>query len=312
MTFRLTSRPLILRKQQHITLRFFSRKKAHPLTLITPHPSTTGQKGRYSGDWCDETSLPDGHGTMIWDNGIAYEGAWFGGLFHGKGSLTYSRGGGYTGNWVQSQRTGEGTQYFSGKFGYNHWSGNFTSDKPDGVGVMEFVGKKEPSEKFEFDMGEVVSTTEEYETFDGEVTSIDDGSPSTMGVKGRYNGGWKDGKPWGFGKMNWENGIEYKGMWKDGKYHGHGRKLYSRGGGYEGSWVSGLRSGFGISFYNDESLGKFGILRWEGQFENNLAHGEGQAYVKAPETDELGRWEGDTAIKGPKISFVNGQPTNFP
>ena len=62
---------------------------------------------------------------------------------------------------------------------------------------------------------------------DGPVTGLDDDSPSTRGVAGQYTGGWDEAssKPQGFGKMVWENGIEYKGMWQDGRYHGYGRKV---------------------------------------------------------------------------------------
>ena len=113
--------------------------------------------------------------------------------------------------------------------------------------------------------------------------------------------------------MKWENGIEYKGVWQDGLYHGHGRKLYSHGGGYEGMWVHGKREGHGITFFVEgKSLGKHGILRWEGPFANDRPHGLGQAYVAAEKEDEHGRWSGDTAIKGPEIEFVNGEPVDFP
>lgn len=102
------------------------------------------------------------------------------------------------------------------------------------------------------------------------------------------------------------------GVWRKGKYHGHGRKLYSRGGGYEGGWEDGRRQGSGISFYGDGSLGGHGILRWEGPFVDNLAHGVGQAYVAAKFEDEHERWSGDTAVKGPLIAFDEGRPLNFP
>ena len=101
--------------------------------------------------------------------------------------------------------------------------------------------------------------------------------------------------------MKWNNGVTYTG-----------RKLYSRGGGYEGPWCQGKRNGAGISFYGDESLGKHGILRWEGPFVDDLAHGVGQAYVKADFGKDDKRWTGDTAVKGPMIEFDRGRAVNFP
>eukprot|EP00662_Eupelagonemidae_sp_cell21_P007890 gene7890-41540_t len=182
--------------------------------------------------WCGTTASRQGHhgvgqrhhgkGTMVWDNGITYEGGWHDGKFHGVGSKLYSRGGGYEGEW----------------FGYERWDGPFQSDQPNGAG-------------FEFKMGKPQQQAPQY---DGRLSTLDDGSPSTAGMK-------------------WDNGITYKGVWKDGVYHGHGRKLYSRGGGYEGPWVDGKREGQGISYYDPGvSLGKHGILRWEGPFVGDRAH----------------------------------------
>ena len=106
-------------------------------------------------------------------------------------------------------------------------------------------------------------TRAEGEQLEGRLEDFNDGSPSTVGIGGLYNGGVSEGEPNGFGTMKWDNGITYKGVFRNGKYHGHGRKLYSRGGGYEGNWKEGKREGFGISFFNEESLGRHGILRWE-------------------------------------------------
>lgn len=251
---------------------------------------------------------------MKWENGITYSGDWKNGVFHGVGSKMYSRGGGYTGNWVNGRREGDGVHLFAGKFGYDRWEGIFHADQPTGVGVMKYVeGKEGP---FEFENGKPLSVVKN--DFDGPISDLDDGSPSTSGIAGHYKGGWSksnsgdSGRPHGFGVMTWENGIEYKGVWKNGKYHGHGRKLYSRGGGYEGRWVDGQRHGDGISFYGEDSLGRHGILRWEGPFVNDRAHGVGQAYVTANFEDEHERWSGDTAVKGPSIEFVEGRPVDFP
>ena len=149
--------------------------------------------------------------------------------------------------------------------------------------------------------------------YDGPVSGLDDGSPSTVGVDGRFVGGWDHAaaRPHGYGVMSWDNGIEYKGMWEDGLYHGHGRKLYSRGGGYEGPWHRGRRQGRGINFFGDDFLGKHGILRWEGEFVDDRAHGVGQTYVAA-EMDGDERWAGDTAVRGAELEFAEGRPIDFP
>ena len=130
-------------------------------------------------------------------------------------------------------------------------------------------------------------------TFEGEVSHIDDGSPSTVGVKGIYSGDWNYelNVPHGKGVMTWENGISYNGSFCDGMYHGLGSKSYSRGGGYAGEWRLGRRHGSGTSFYD----GKFGYDRWEGNFRFDKAHGEGTMYVT-----------GTQEVK--KFAFINGDP----
>lgn len=183
-------------------------------------------------------------------------------------------------------------------------------------------GREEP---FEYDNGKPkVDSSKEKNNF--KLENFDDGSPSTKtGTRsGEYSGGWDDvgNVPHGHGRMKWDNGVEYKGVWDKGVYHGNGRKLYNgnndknvEGGelgesGYEGPWVQGKRSGSGITFFNEAE--KHGVLRWEGPFNNDLPHGVGQAYVRAPgEEGEFaadGRWVGDTAIKGPTVEFAQGKP----
>lgn len=113
--------------------------------------------------------------------------------------------------------------------------------------------------------------------YEGSVSNLSDGSPSTTGVDGSYAGGWdqENGRPQGQGVMKWSNGITYDGLWKDGRYNGFGTKSYSKGGGYAGFWKDGQRHGHGTSYYG----GKWGYERWEGPFEDDKAHGTGTMYL---------------------------------
>ena len=77
--------------------------------------------------------------------------------------------------------------------------------------------------------------------------------------------------------------------------------------------MNGKREGFGVTFFTEgESLGKFGVLRWEGEFVNDKPHGKGQAYVAAEKKEGDERWIGDTAVRGPEIEFENGKTIDFP
>ena len=273
--------------------------------------STLGQEGNYTGPWDDVAHRPHGGvGTMVWDNGVSFEGEWRDGKFHGMGSKLYSRGGGYEGAWVRGRRHGAGFHIFAGKFGYERWEGPFVEDQPHGVGIMHFVDGRRS--EFVFESGKPqLAEIDDAERFAGHVATLDDGSPSTIGVAGHYAGAWVEGRPHGYGVMTWENGVEYKGVWREGVYDGHGRKLYSRGGGYEGAWVRGKREGKGITFFDEGK--EHGMLRWEGPFRNDRPHGSGQAFVKADGEDEHGRWSGDTAVKGGVVVFEDGRVlSNFP
>ena len=270
--------------------------------------STLDQDGYYSGGWSTTTSTPSGQGHMAWDNGVSFRGTWKNGKFNGTGSKLYSRGGGYEGEWCEGARSGQGKHLYAGKFGYQHWSGNFVHDQPNGTGTMTHIDGTESS--YAFEMGKPVTTAESEENFfSGKVSGVGDSSPSTHGVDGVYKGGWVDGFPEGFGEMTWDNGIVYKGMWANKLPNGQGRKLYSRGGGYEGSWLEGKRNGMGITFFDSAThLGKsMGLLRWEGPFVNDVAHGTGQSYVAAQMKDGDARWVGDTAVKGETLEFHKGE-----
>lgn len=90
------------------------------------------------------------------------------------------------------------------------------------------------------------------EHFCGAICGLDDGSESTIGQDGHYDGAWDiiNARPHGGeGVMTWDNGITYDGEWENGLFHGGGSKMYSRGGGYAGEWVEGRRQGDGIHIF---------------------------------------------------------------
>ena len=48
-------------------------------------------------------------------------------------------------------------------------------------------------------------------------------------IQAKYNGGIKNGKPEGIGKLASPNGDKYDGIWKEGKKHGQGTYTFSSG-----------------------------------------------------------------------------------
>ena len=140
--------------------------------------------------------------------------------------------------------------------------------------------------------------------FDGAVSGLSDGSPSTDGVDAVYTGGWDAdaGRPQGQGICRWSNGITYEGRWRNGVYDGFGVKSYSRGGGYSGMWRQGERHGWGASHYD----GKWGFERWEGPFESDAPHGMGVMHLRDKAAVAPNAEQADAVA----FEFVHGQPKN--
>lgn len=106
-------------------------------------PSTAGIPGCYSGEVClsstQSTPIPHGQGSMIWENGITYEGMWRQGLYHGMGCMMHRNGGGYRGVYRDGLKHGNGASLYGGKWGYDRWEGPFVDDRAHGPGVMYMV-----------------------------------------------------------------------------------------------------------------------------------------------------------------------------
>jgi hypothetical protein len=100
--------------------------------------------GKYTGEL--KNSIPNGTGTMIYDNGDIYEGEWIDGLRHGNGIFTtYNEDGEvatYNGNWENDKKNGSGI-YKDEDYEY---MGSWKNDKKHGNGtlestVIEYIGQ---------------------------------------------------------------------------------------------------------------------------------------------------------------------------
>ena len=88
-----------------------------------------------------------------------------------------------------------------------------------------------------------------------------------------FKGEVKDGKPNGFGIVNYPNGNNYKGDFLDGMEHGFGTLFFLEGHKYEGEFKYGLQHGEGkVTWSNGKKfVGEFiqGDF-WNGkQYDNN-------------------------------------------
>jgi N-acetylneuraminic acid mutarotase len=114
----------------------------------------------------------------------------------------------------------------------------------------------------------------------------------TNGLTVHYSGGMVKGRPYGKGRMSWENGDTYSGGFKHGQRHGKGCQSFADGKQFEGrfvanyphdpngsmtfkdgtiyvgAFVQGKRTGQGIQRFPTG-------VRYEGEFVNGKYHGQG-------------------------------------
>ncbi|XP_021042888.1 radial spoke head 10 homolog B [Mus pahari] len=102
-----------------------------------------------------------------------------------------------------------------------------------------------------------------------------------------YEGGVFNGLRNGFGMFKCgTQPVSYIGHWCQGKRHGKGSIYYNQEGTswYEGDWVYNIRKGWGIRCYKSGNI-------YEGQWENNMCHGEGRMRWLTKNEEYTGHWE---------------------
>lgn len=75
----------------------------------------------------------------------------------------------------------------------------------------------------------------------------------------KYEGGYSNGKPEGYGTFQWGNGEGYEGEWKNGLKHGSGMWKGIKGESYLGEWKYGKAEGHGVHTWRN---GKRLLVIW--------------------------------------------------
>jgi hypothetical protein len=99
----------------------------------------------------------------------------------------------------------------------------------------------------------------------------------TASLRGRYVGGFNDGKKNGQGTATFANGDKYVGEYKDGKFNGEGTYTYDNGNSkYVGEFKDGEFNGQGTITYDHggKFVGEFKDGKLDGQGTNTLPNGE--------------------------------------
>lgn len=99
----------------------------------------------------------------------------------------------------------------------------------------------------------------------------------------KYEGMWKDGAPYGFGKMVDSIGNIYIGEWRNGQKEGQGSQINVNGEMYIGQYIADKKHGKGKLYTNERLL-------YSGSFVNDMFNGFGVKYYNVREK-YVGEWK---------------------
>lgn len=244
--------------------------------------------GVYNGDLVDGER--HGYGTLRWNTGDAYTGAFRWGKRTGTGVYRWANGAVYTGDLVDGvmhgagyHLTADGTRYL-GDVNRNDYDGRCYIAWPDG----------------DMYLGDIAS---------GLLTGRGlyvwpDGST--------YYGDFVEGARTGMGAITLASGDAYVGDVQDGAAHGTGMYRYADGSLYCGEYENGLRSGTGTVVRTDGTVYSGGYVDdvicgqgmitfpggdvYVGGFEDGMRSGFG-IYTFADGSQLVGRWQEDQLVE---------------
>jgi len=186
----------------------------------------------YAGVWED---WRNGTGTITYENGSVYTGAWEEGLPHGQGTMDYTRGIRLVTAYSNPYMTAHSSPYMRYEGGCEH-------GRKSGHGTMHYYDGSVYKGEWEMGLRNGFGTMEYGH-------DSDDGA-------GVYKGKFLRDRRSGQGTMRSPNSEhhwdEYKGEWRNGGKDGHGTMKSGDGWTYEGGWRNGVENGRGELTYAQE------------------------------------------------------------
>ncbi len=211
-----------------------------------------------------------GYGEKSFYNGI-YKGELLNGMAHGQGTLTFNNGDVYTGAFSKNEIDGNGTYIWKNGDTY---SGEFSMGKREGQGIRNFIngnvytgtfvdGKMMGEGTLTLNDGTLYSGNSDWEKITGSGTvTYPDGS--------KYSGDFAKGKRSGNGTLTLPDGSVFSGEFENDKKIS-GTFTTTDGTSYSGKFFSDhieMLNGFGTITYPDGT-------HYDGAFENGLKKGSG-------------------------------------
>ncbi len=220
-----------------------------------------------------KNGLFDGYGKLKFANGDAYQGSFVNGEYAGLGKFTYADGKVYFGYYTANQKHGKGLEYtVDGKIWAGEWSyDKFTTGSKYGFGVKKKI--------MTGDFVELANVNYvKSECISGDCISGNGTRVYTN--EGKYEGGFRDGQEYGFGKQTQPDGTVIEtffdggfGTWADLIV-----ATFPSGGKMIGRFNSGW-DGYVAVFY---ASGEIGIQKYsQGTFIDYVGTANNNAYTSS-------------------------------
>lgn len=249
-------------------------------------------EGHYKG--YVKNNLPDGIGTMVYQDRSKYSGKWKNGLWDGEGTYISAQDT-IIANWESGNIIGDAILSIGNYF----YEGSIFDNSPNGIGnlIVEngsfysggwLDGKRSGIGEIYFVNGDSYIGEWKNNEFNGE------GTYQYLSQKSKYRGTWKDGLQDGIGSYEspefsyigeWEagwidgegifkykNGDSYNGTFHENLFDGIGTYTFSNGNFYEGEFIKGKISGLGRFHFKNGSL-------YEGEFLDGKIYGDGTLHL---------------------------------